>query len=239
VVGGNAALFRNAPWLFTGFGLAVIAAFWPTYYSRLDAQAGAAHAHGIVMTLWCALLVVQGWLIKAGGRQLHARLGTLSYVLAPLVVVATVVFLRERFGGVRALGPVELYFLALVLNGLVAFVAIYGLAILFRRRAAVHARFMVCTVFPLFTPVTDRLIGRYAPSLVPLVPRIDGTPILPAAGFALADAMLLALSIWDWRANRRAIFPVALALLLVYHWSVLTFHEMPFWRKVGEWFLAL
>ena len=191
------------------------------------------------MTLWCALLVVQGWLMRAGGRQWHARVGKLSYVLVPLVVLATVMFLRERFQGVRAPGPTELYFLALVLNGLVAFVALYGLAIVFRRRPAVHARFMICTVFPLFTPVTDRLIGRHAPSLVSLVPRIDGTPILPVAGFALADAMLVALSIWDWRSNRRVIFPIALAVLLVYHWSVLRFHEQPFWQAVGTWFVGL
>jgi hypothetical protein len=69
--------------------------------------------------------------------------------------------------------------------------------------------------------------------------RVNGTPILPVAGFVLADVMLVALSIWDRQSNRRLIFPVALAVLLVYHWSVLTFHEQPLWHAVGKWFVGL
>jgi hypothetical protein len=72
------------------------------------------------------------------------------------------------------------------------------------------------------------------------VPRIDGVPIVPVAGFLLADLLLVALSVWDWRANRRAnVFPVALGVLLLYHASVLTFYRFSFWRDFGEWFVGL
>jgi hypothetical protein len=86
---------------------------------------------------------------------------------------------------------------------------------------------------------TDRLIGRYLPSIVPLVPRIGGSPVVPTAGFLLADAMLVALSVWDWRANKRFVFPIALLVLVAYHTSVLTFYQFAFWRAFGEWFMTL
>jgi hypothetical protein len=99
---------------------------------------------------------------------------------------------------------------------------------------------MLCTVFPLFTPVTDRLIGAHFRPLLAWVPRIDGVAVAPVIGFALADALLLALTLWDWRAKRQiAVFPIALGLLVAYHVSVLTLHRMPAWRSFAEWFAAL
>jgi hypothetical protein len=109
-----------------------------------------------------------------------------------------------------------------------------------RRDSPTHARWMLCTVFPLVTPVTDRLIGAHLPPLVRLVPRIEGNPILPTIGFATADLLLLALAWWDWRANRRLdVFPVALGVLLVYHIGTLTLHRVPLWNAFCGWFLGL
>ena len=230
----------NSAWLFVAFGLAMLVAFWPTYFSRLSTQPTYhPHAHGLAMTLWCVLLVAQAWLIRSGKRRLHKRVGTLSYALVPLMVVTTIDFIHFRVQGVTELGGFGLYFLALIVNALVAFLVIYGLAMVYRREAAVHARYMVCTIFPLFTPVTDRLIGAHVPAIIPLVPRIDGAPILPVAGFILADVILVALSIWDWRANRRTVFPIALGVVLLYHVSVLTFYRWSFWAAFGAWFVRM
>jgi hypothetical protein len=85
--------------------------------------------------------------------------------------------------------------------------------------------------------VTDRLIGAHMPAIIPLVPQIDGAPVLPVAGFILADLLLAGLSIWDWRANgRKNVFPVALGVVLLYHASVLTFYRFSFWAAFGAWF---
>lgn len=233
-------IHRQSPWLFLAFATAMLIAFWPSYYSRLGAQPSFhPHAHGLAMTAWCALLVAQAWLIRAGRRPLHRSLGRASYALVPLVVLSTVNFLHFRLQGATVLGSVGLHFVALVLNALAAFLVLYGLAMWHRRSAPLHARYMIGTIFPLFTPVTDRLIGRYVPSIVPLVPRIDGTPIVPVAGFLLADAILIALSIWDWRTNRRLVFPVVLGILLAYHASVLTFHRLAAWETFATWFARL
>jgi hypothetical protein len=164
-------------------------------------------------------------------------------LLAPAVVLVTTAFVHQRMAGMAGIpqlpAPV-LHTLALMLLSLVAFAVFYGLAIAKRRESQTHARWMVCTVFPMFTPVTDRLIAVNAPSVIGWLPRIEGNPVLPVVGFAAADLILLALSWWDWRANRRLdVFPVALGVLLVYHAATLTLHRVPLWNAFCTWFLAL
>jgi len=233
-------LYHHSLRLFALFSLAMLLAFWPSYYSRLGNQPSYhIHAHGLALTLWIGLLVAQATLIRSGRRLLHRRLGLVSYALVPVIVVVTLRFVHYTLQEVPALGDSGLFFLALVVNTLVTFVVLFGLAMVYRHQPAVHARFMVSTLFPLFTPVSDRLIGRFVPSLVPLMPRIGGSPILQCAGFVLADALLLALAVWDWRTNRRRVFPVALGVVLVYQASVLTFHRFAFWQAFGPWFVAL
>jgi hypothetical protein len=234
-------VYAASVWLLGAFLLAMVVAFWPTYFSRLaDQPTYHPHLHGLAMTAWCVLVVAQAVLIRSGRRALHARLGLTSYALVPLMVAATLHFIHFRVRGVADLGPFGLYFLSLIVNALVAFVALWGLGLYHRARPAVHARYMLATVFPLFTPVTDRLFGPYVPSVVSLVPRIDGAPVLPAAGFLLADGLLVGLCLWDWRVNRRTdVFPVALAIVVAYHVSVLTFYRLPAWAAFGAWFVTL
>lgn len=236
------ALYRSSAVFFAVFSCAVLVAFWPSYFSRLAGQPDIRfHLHGVALTAWCALLVAQGLLIRSQRRGLHRALGRLSFVLVPVILVTTVNLIHFRLRGVVGPPPDSvLYFLALILNALAAFAVLYGLAMYHRRVPAVHARYMVATVFPLFTPVTDRLIAQYLPSVIPAMPRIGGSVVLPVAGFALADALLLALAVWDWRARRRlGPFAVALGIVAAYHVSVLTLHRSTAWREFCQWFLSL
>ena len=192
------------------------------------------------MTLWVGFLVTQSALIQTRHRELHKMLGLFSYVLVPAIVVATVNFVHFRVRDAQVLTPIALHFLALVLIALLVFVTLWALALYHRRRPATHARYMIATIFPLLTPVTDRLIGRYVPSVIPLVPRIEGSPIVPVAGFLLAEVLLAGLAIWDWRVNRRKdVFPIALVMFVLYHLAVMNFHRAPFWKAFGLWFASL
>jgi hypothetical protein len=241
----DGVLYRNSPRFFVVFLLLTLWAFWPSYFTRLFAQPNVRfHLHGVALTLWCVLLVLQAQLIRTQRRALHKQLGKLSYGLAPAVVAITISFVHYRVAGavpsLERLPSFVLYFLALTVNAVAAFALFYALAIYYRRDSQRHARFMLCTVFPLFTPVTDRLIGAHVPSLVALVPRVDGSPIVPVVGFVLADLILVALALWDWRANKRAdVFPIALGAMLIYHVSVLTLHRVPAWHAFCAWFLSL
>jgi len=235
------ALHRNAVLWFAAFFIFALWAFWPSYYSRIsETTEPRLHAHGIVMTLWCVMLVTQAYLIRTKQTALHRRVGYASFVLAPLVVVATINLIHFRMTGGGTLPDIGLYQLALMVNGAVAFAVIYGLAIVYRRQPLIHARFMVCTVFPLFTPVTDRLVYAHWPSLTALVPAIDGVPLVQIWGFGLADVLLVGLLAWDWSAARRVkTFAAALGVLAAYHTSVLTLYRFDFWRTFTDWFRSL
>ncbi|HUO66259.1 MAG TPA: hypothetical protein VMV37_01925, partial [Gammaproteobacteria bacterium] len=241
----EAALYRNSARFFALFLLGLVLAFWPSYFARLFEQPSLFfHLHGVALTLWVVMLVAQAQLIRTGRRPLHRQIGKASYVLAPAVVAITVSFVHYRVAGslpsFERLPPFVPYFLALTLNSLIVFAAFYTLAIYHRRDAGRHARWMISTAFPLFTPITDRLIGGHWPALAALAPRIDGSPILPVFGFALADLILLGLAAWDWRANRRVdVFASALAVLALYHLSALTLYRVPAWGAFCSWFLSL
>jgi hypothetical protein len=76
--------YRNSAWFFLVFLAFAVWAFWPSYFARLFQQPSFQfHAHGIALTLWCVMLVVQPQLLRTGRRRLHRTLGKASYVLAP------------------------------------------------------------------------------------------------------------------------------------------------------------
>jgi hypothetical protein len=103
----------------------------------------------------------------------------------------------------------------------------------------VHARYMVATLFPLFPPVTDRLIGRFMPSVIASMPRIDRSPIVQVVGFGIADAILFGLAVWDWQVNKRRVFAIALVVVVVGQLGILTLHRFAFWQAFGPWFVSL
>jgi hypothetical protein len=142
-------------------------------------------------------------------------------------------------GDAAPLSPRGYVFCASVIFALIIFMLFYGLAIRNRNRPAVHARWMVCTVFPFFTPITDRIIAIHFRGLMPYLPSVDG-PVVQSAGLSLAALILAGLSIWDWRKHRRwDVFPVALAVQLFYFFAVLRFHRFEAWQSFCDWVVGL
>lgn len=231
------SLHQRSYLYFVAFFLFMLVGFWSTYFTRiLDQEHFLMHVHGVLLIAWCLMLVAQAWLIRANRRPLHRQVGKLSYVIVPAIVVATVALLLYKMTTVG----VDYVFAALVLNALVVLVIYYGLAIFYRKNAGIHARFMLCTIFPMFTPITDRIIGVYAPGIRPYIYTIDGQPFPPVVGFAMADLILLGLCVWDWRSHKRwNAFPIALIVLMLYHFSVLNFYKYDWWRSFCEWLVSV
>ena len=167
-------IFERSHIYFLGFFILVISAFWLTYLTRIFEQENyRMHLHGIALLLWCCMLVVQPLLIRLKMKSLHRGLGKFSYVLVPALLFTTFDLLRYRM---RSLPAIDYVSVALVVNALVAFVLLYGLAIFHRKRSAIHARYMLCTVFPFLTPATDRILFIYFPSTLKYFPILNGQP---------------------------------------------------------------
>jgi uncharacterized membrane protein YozB (DUF420 family) len=167
---------------------------------------------------------------------LHRRIGKFSYVLVPALVFTTLDLFRYR---IKSQPAIDYASVALVLNALIAFIILYGLAIYYRKKSALHARFMLCTVFPFLTPATDRIMFVYFPSTIEYFPMLNGQPNVMILGFALADIILIGLCIWDWRSHRRLnVVPIALVVLLIYHYSANTFYQYNFWKSLSDWLIG-
>lgn len=121
------------------------------------------HFHGMMMMGWLLMLLVQPILIQTGRTSLHRRVGKLSYVLAPLVVVGIYLANMDSFriteklvSTSEAVGNVALTF-----PGLIFFATLYSLAMYYRRQPSLHMRFMISTAILLIPPAVDRLIITY------------------------------------------------------------------------------
>lgn len=125
-------------WSAVAAALIVFAGFARTYYLKelfgTRSLPLLLHVHGLVMTLWFALFLVQVRLVAAHRTDLHRRLGVIGAVLALLVVVvgATTIIVRGKphFTPGHSLAG-----LAFQLSILLVFAVLVGAAIVFRRRS--------------------------------------------------------------------------------------------------------
>ncbi len=124
-------------------------------------------------------------------------------------------------------------FLFLPLHATVLFGWSYVLAMVWRRNAPLHARFMIASGLILIDPVASRLLDHHAPPL--------SNPLhMQAITFGLIDAFLLAM-LWRPRMAPRTRTRYALGasafVLLQLAWFTVV--QGPGWLPLAEWFRAL
>lgn len=152
------SLYRWAPW---GALAIVFAGFARTFYLKQVFGTPPLSAllilHGVLMTAWFVLFIVQTRLVAAGRTDLHRRLGVAGALLALAVLIAgpTVAITAAKLG--HSPGPPPLVFLVVPLMDMVVFALLVGSALLFRRRSDVHKRLMLLSCVGLLTAAIARL----------------------------------------------------------------------------------
>ena len=222
---------RNVVFWFAAFLLAVFVGFWPTYVARLgEIPSCRVHAHGALLLAWCLLLVAQAWLIRDRRGALHRRLGKVSFVLVPLIVVSSVVV--EHGSLARAAGKLDeeaLFFAYLVMALMSVFVLAFVLAIVHRKVMALHMRYMICTLLAMFDPVFARIIDVRLGIAYPVQQMIT---------FAMIDAILLWLC-WRDRDTPHRAFHGMLAAFVAVQVPAFFVYRTAWWRDVVAWFAGL
>lgn len=116
------------------------------------------HIHGAVMTAWVALFAVQVGLVASHRTRLHMKLGILGSVLALLVfVVGTLTGLAAAARGSAIPGWEPLRFLIIPLGDMVAFAALVGAALYYRRKLDIHKRLMLLSALNLLPAAVARI----------------------------------------------------------------------------------
>ena len=176
--------------------LIVLAGFARTYYlkplfSTPDLPGRIVHLHGIVMTAWVILFIVQVSLVAKRRTRIHQRLGIFGGVLAALVVVVGILTALYAAARGASPGPPALAFLIIPFGDMFIFAVLIGLALYFRRKPDVHKRLMLLAAINLLTPAIARIPLDFITNNGPL------------AFFGLTDLCLLACVGFDTIKHRR------------------------------------
>jgi hypothetical protein len=175
--------------------LVVFAGFARTYYVK-DAfgtpdLSTLKHVHGLVMTAWFTLFLVQVRLVASGRTPVHRKLGALGAILAALVVIVgtTTALVAAKNGSTP--GPPPLVFLAIPLGDMVVFLALVSAAILYRKRGDFHKRLMLLATLSILTAAIARIPLDFL--------QAGGLP----AFFGATDLFILGCVAFDTVKNRR------------------------------------
>jgi hypothetical protein len=185
------------PQIAIAFALVIIAGFSRTYYLRfltdLPPMTVLVHLHGIVFTAWLALFIAQTRLVAAHRIDLHMKLGIAGIVLAALITVIGLwtVVVGAAIPRVRATGLTNAQHTLVGIVSIGLFAAFIALGVAYRRRGAVHKRYMVLAMIAILSPATARLM-----SIVDLFAYRD--LFVPA----MAAAFVIVCMIYDWRRHR-------------------------------------
>lgn len=196
------------PWFFMVIGIVlfglIFAGFFPTFYLRAFVEPPRILAdayftpilfvHGIILTAWFVLLIVQSALVQAGNVRLHRRLGIFGMALAAALVISVVPVMLDFLPRVTRAGlprEVALSFGAPLfwfdVFNLIGFVFLVGWAWLRRNNGAFHKRLMILASISLMVPAVFRASQVFLP----------GAPAMPISLLVVA-LLVAAVFVWDF-----------------------------------------
>jgi hypothetical protein len=227
--GGERSLYT---WAAVAAVLLVFAGFARTYYLKgafgTPELSTLKHAHGLVMTAWFTLFLVQARLVATGRTRWHRKLGPAGAVLAALVViVGTATALVAARNGATP-GPPPLVFLAIPLGDMVVFLALFCAAILYRRRPDFHKRLMLLASLSILTAAIARIPIDFLEA--------GGLP----AFFGATDLLILGCVAFDTVKNRRLhpAFIAGVLLIVASQAARFLLAGTPQWISFARWLVG-
>jgi hypothetical protein len=159
-------------------------AFWSGYLSELGEAPLEFHLHGVTAFLWMVLVATQSWTIHYRRRELHRSVGLASFALFPFFLASSLLIavgMAKRF--VEQASPFHAEYAArlapLDVAAVLGMAYFFFMALRWRRKVHLHARYMLATLVFLLNPV----IGRVLTDIPPL--KING----PGQLHLFADAV--------------------------------------------------
>jgi hypothetical protein len=147
------------------FSVVVLIGFARTYYLKIvfdptPLPSLLVHLHGLLMSAWVVMFMIQVRLIAAREVRIHQRLGWGVIGLAVLIIVVGFgTAVRAAKYGLRSSPPgiPPQAFLIVPLFDLLMFALLLGGAIYYRKRSAEHKRMMLLTAINFLPPAIARI----------------------------------------------------------------------------------
>ena len=217
---------------FVGFGPTY---FLKTFYGTPALPSQLVHVHGILLTSWIALFLIQTALVASNRTDLHRRLGGAGAVLALTIfpVSLAVAITAARNGSASAPPNIPpLTFMAVPVMDLLLFTSFVAVGFYNRRRPEAHKRLMLLGTFALLSPAVGRFFLPPHGILV-WVPPFIGFIIDQGFGHVLVVACMC----YDF-ATRRRVHPAFLwggLILMVLQQGRLTIGGTGVWLAIAGW----
>lgn len=146
------------------------AGFARSYYLRAwlgkHALAPILHLHGLIMTAWIALFLIQIVLIAGNRIRLHRKLGAFGALLATLIVgLGAFIVVRDVARQSPNATTASFWTLFVAFDGinLILFAGFVFIAVLMRRRSDIHRRLMLMGTLSLLPPALGRIAIHFVP----------------------------------------------------------------------------
>jgi hypothetical protein len=215
------------------FSVIVLIGFGRTYYLKIlfdptPLPSLVVHLHGLLMSAWVLLFMIQVRLIAAREVRIHQRLGWGAVGLAVLIIIVGIATaLRAAKFGSRSTPPgiAPQAFLLVPLFDLLMFAVLLGGAIYYRKKAAEHKRLMLLTAINFLPPAIARIPIAPLQALGPLW--FFGLPTVLALYCVGLDARR------HGRLNR--IFLSGTALLIASYVVRLAIMNTHAWMATAQW----
>jgi hypothetical protein len=140
------------PLIFAGFFKTYFQPF-PNFSKNINLYV---HLHVVLASLWVLMLIVQPFLIINKKNALHRKVGKMSYIVFPLLILS---FIPQIIKIVHSGNSPNLFFPLADGTLLIVF---YSLAIYNRKLRSKHMRYMIASVLVLLGPT----VGRIGPILL-------------------------------------------------------------------------
>lgn len=114
------------------------------------------HIHAFIASVWIGILIVQPFLIVNKKFELHRKIGKLSYIVFPLLILS---FVPQIIRTANSDNQKELF---LSLGDSSLLMIFYSLAVYYKKISSIHMRYMIATTLVFFSPT----VGRIGPTLL-------------------------------------------------------------------------
>jgi hypothetical protein len=184
-----------------------VAGFWQSYFSTFTQGPWQFHAHGVAASVWVILVLTQSWTAQRRQFGWHAAAGKASLLLFPFLIagLAAIIDLTAK-GYVLGERPDRVMYGGSFLVGLVlaiaAYVLLYYRALKHRRKAWLHAGYMLATPLILWESPLSRVLITFVPGLGIAGPQ-DLPHVLHSIEWSMATSVIFCLVV-RWRVGERA-----------------------------------
>ena len=187
------SLFLLIPLTFLGFFKTYFVQFF-NFNENIDSFV---HLHALIASIWIIILIAQPILILNKKNKVHKRIGKISYIVFPLLILS---FVPQMIKIANSENVKNLFY---PLADCILLIIFYSLAIYNRKTAPKHMRYMIAIALVFLGPTIGR-INRILLGLSDLI----GQNIL----YGIIYLILVTLVFYD-KANKRSFKPYLFVLI--------------------------